>query len=223
MVRVRIIVEGQTEEAFVQGPLYHWLAPLGVFLEPTLIGVPGKKRGRVTFERVRDDVTRTLRQDHSVYCSTLIDLYGIGGGFPQQPGGSADTSVARVEHLEASLAAEIQSNASLHRPELRFSPYVQMHEFEGLLFSDPSILADGMFRPDLGPQLGAIRAAFPTPEDINDGPASAPSKRLIALDGRYEKVISGFLAAEQMGVAVIKEQCPRFRTWVDRLATLGTK
>lgn len=96
-----------------------------------------------------------------------------------------------------------------------------MHEFEGLLFSDPASLAQAMFQPGLEGSIREIRNAFSTPEDINDGAETAPSKRLQKLHGGYEKVISGTLAAEQMGIETIRRECPRFRTWVERLGALG--
>ncbi len=50
----------------------------------------------------------------------------------------------------------------------RFLPYVQMYEFEGLLFSDPAKLAQGLGEADLEADFAKIRAGFPTPEEIND-------------------------------------------------------
>jgi hypothetical protein len=107
------------------------------------------------------------------------------------------------------------------RPDIRFIPYVQIYEFEGLLFSDPVALAQGMFRDDLQPKLLAIRNDFATPEDINSGDQTAPSKRIRQLDQSYNKTISGVLAAERMGINVIRAQCPRFNAWFERLAALG--
>ena len=45
-----------------------------------------------------------------------------------------------------------------------------MHEFEGLLFSDPGRFAGGIGRSDLEAELQAIRDGFTTPEEINDSP-----------------------------------------------------
>ena len=221
MPRVRIIVEGQTEEQFVLGPLRNALAIHGVFLEPTLIGFLGGRGGRVTFQRVRDDVIRTLKQDQSVFCTTLIDFYGLGKGFPIIPQVLSTTAHDKVGFLEQSLYDAVLGEIAAFRPDRRFIPYIQLHEFEALLFSDPAILAAGMFRPEFEGRLQAIRNAVGSPEEINDGPTTAPSKRLLQLDGRYAKVISGALAAEQIGIDRIKLHCPRFRAWVDRLITLG--
>ena len=60
----------------------------------------------------------------------------------------------------------------------RFVPYVMMHEFEALLFSDCDAFARGIFRPELGTDFQRIRDAFDSPEEIDDSPITAPSKRI---------------------------------------------
>lgn len=220
MARVRVIVEGATEESFVSGPLYDALVPHGVFPIPTVLGVPGRKGGNVTRQRVIGDVLKSLKQDQGIYCSTLLDLYGLGDGFSVPPGLANRPGSEKADFLENALRSEVAEHIPQFRPDIRFIPYLQVHEFEGLLFSDTGALARGMYRPDLQPKLKAIRDAFASPEDINDDPKSAPSKRLMSLDGRYDKVISGTLAAEEMGIEAMRSQCPRFRQWVDRLVLL---
>src|ERR1700731_3845669 len=157
MARVRVIVEGQTEEQFVLGPVRESLAAHGVYLEPTLIGVNGGRGGRVTFERVRNDVVRTLKQDRTVFCTTLIDFYGLGRGFPAIPPDRSRTPHDRVMFLERALYDDVVSEVAELQPDRRFIPYIQLHEFEALLFSDPATLAAGMFRPELEGRLQAIR------------------------------------------------------------------
>jgi hypothetical protein len=221
MSRVRVIVEGPTEESFVSGPLYSALVPYGVFLHPIVLGVPGHKGGNVKYQRVKSDILRTLKQDPTAYCSTLFDLYGLGEGFPAQSHAIRLSGAAKAEFLEQSILQDLIQDIPQFRPDVRFIPYIQPYEFEGLLFSDPTALAKSMFRADLEPHLRAIRNKFETPEDINDSPESAPSKRILHLNHGYSKVISGTLAAEEMGIDVIIGQCPRFRSWFDKLAALG--
>lgn len=220
MARVRIIVEGQTEEQFVLGPLREHLAIGGIYLEPTLIGANGGRGGRVTFDRVTNDVTRTLKQDQTVFCTTLIDFYGLGSGFPPIPPASAMNAQSKAAYLENALLNRVVSQVPSLQHHRRFIPYIQIHEFEALLFSDPATLAAAMFKPAFEVDLRAIRNNYQTPEDINDGPTTAPSKRLLQLDGRYAKVISGAIAAETMGIDRIKYECPRFRDWTDDLGAL---
>lgn len=222
MKRVRVIVEGPTEESFVKGPLYSALVPFDVFVSPIIIGVPGRKGGNVTYDRVKGDILRSLKQDATAYCSTLFDLYGLGKGFPDIGSLTLDGS-SRADHLQRALLNDLNTEIPQHRPDIRFIPYIQVYEFESLLFSDTACLARGMFREDLKPKLEAIRNSFSTPEDINNSPQTAPSKRILGLNPAYNKVISGVLAAEEIGIDVIKAECPRFRLWFEALAALGTK
>jgi hypothetical protein len=67
------------------------------------------------------------------------------------------------------------------RPDRRFLPYLQLHEYEGLLFSDPRAFASGIGQPHLTRQFERIRREFASPEEINDDPHSAPSKRVLAV------------------------------------------
>lgn len=92
-----------------------------------------------------------------------------------------------------------------------------MHEFEGLLFSDCPRFAEGIGRPDLAPQLQTIRDTFHSPEEINDSPLTAPSKRVTALVPGYEKPLLGTLAVLQIGLDAIRAECPLFRQWLKRL------
>src|ERR1019366_7833436 len=74
--------------------------------------------------------------------------------------------------------------------------YLSLHEYEGLLFSDPDALAHALRQPSLAHPFHQVRNDFPTREDINDDPESAPSKRVIAIYPAYRKVIEGALAAK---------------------------
>jgi hypothetical protein len=103
----------------------------------------------------------------------------------------------------------------------RFIPFIVMHEFEGLLFSDCRKFAEGICRPDLKHQFQAIRDAFATPEEINDSPITAPSKRVESLIPGYEKPLLGTLAVLNIGLDAIRAACPNFRSWLTRLESLA--
>jgi len=103
----------------------------------------------------------------------------------------------------------------------QFLPYVQMYEFEGLLFSDVEKLASGLGVTEVRDSFAAIRDGFSTPEEINDSPETAPSKRLLALMDRYEKPLYGSLAALEIGLDKIRNECGRFDGWVSRLEKLA--
>lgn len=99
----------------------------------------------------------------------------------------------------------------------RFVPYVMMHEFEGLLFSDCKRFGDGIRRPDLAAHFQGIRDGFNSPEEIDDSPISAPSKRVESLVPGYEKPLLGALAVLEIGLQAIRAECPNFRAWLESL------
>ena len=105
----------------------------------------------------------------------------------------------------------------------RFVPYVMMHEFEAMLFSDCDGFASGIGRSDLAPKFQEIRDAFGTPEEIDDSPDTAPSKRVQKLVPGYQKPLMGTLAAIEIGLEAIRAACPHFRGWLERLERLPTK
>jgi hypothetical protein len=92
-----------------------------------------------------------------------------------------------------------------------------MHEFEGLLFSDCRRFAEGIGRPELCPKFQAIRDAFGTPEEIDDSPLTAPSKRVQSLVSGYDKPLLRTLAVLHIGLDTIRAECLHFRQWLDRL------
>ena len=221
MTRIYVVVEGATEESFISRILAPSLWSRQVYLDPVLVGPPGHRGGNPKYARVKKDVLRQLKQDQSAYCSTLFDLYGLGTDFPGLPLPPNLQNVEKVLRVERAVKADIVAEAPDLRPDVRFVPYVQLHEYEGLLFSDTHAFASGMAQPHLAQQFQAIRGAFPTPEDINDHPQTAPSKRVLRIYPRYRKVLDGTLAAQAVGINRMKQECPHFRDWVAQLEAFG--
>lgn len=221
MIRVYVIVEGQTEESFVGDVLASSLWPNQVFLHPIILGPPGHKGGNTSFIRVKKDVVTQLKQDRAAYCSTMIDLYGMGRGYPGTPAPAGLSNLEKVRHIERAFKNDVVSELPDLRADVRFLPYLQLHEYEGLLFSDPPRFATGIGQPQLTSGFQTIRDAFATPEDINDNPNTAPSKRVAQYYRPYSKPIDGLRAAKAVGVARMKQECPHFCDWVTRLEQLG--
>jgi hypothetical protein len=166
-------------------------------------------------------VVSHLRYDKECYCTTFLDFNGRGTGWPEIPTATKGSLEQKAQSIEQAFHSDIvREIGHTFRPE-RFIPYIQMHEFEGLLFSAPEALASGIGRPQLEEPLRAIRAAFPTPEDINDGVATAPSKRIRDLARSYDKVFQGNLVALEIGLARLRKECPHFHAWIRRIESLG--
>lgn len=217
-----MVVEGQTEESFVKNLLTETLWPKNVHPTPILLGSPSHKGGRTSYVRVKKDILRQLKQDTAAFCSTMIDYYGLGAGFPGYPPSGNLSALAKVQYIEHAMEHDIGAEIPEFRPDLRFIPYLQLHEFEALLFSDPTKLADGIYQPKLARQFQNIRDQFDSPEDIDNSPDSAPSKRILALHRSYQKVSEGTLAAFAVGIPAMRAQCPHFNEWVQMLETLST-
>ena len=78
---------------------------------------------------------------------------------------------------------------SQYNAETRFIPYIEMHEFEALLFSDADILAEKTGINIV--EIKKVIEAYDNPEEINEDPEKAPSKRLEKLKTGYRKVGHG--------------------------------
>lgn len=209
-----IIVEGKTESTFVREVLSPYMWASGIF-DVRAIQVSTsrhQKGGMVNYDHFEHDTKRYLLQESDVLVTSLIDYYALPNNFPGYADamGGFEDSLSRVESLEQSLAARI------NHP--RFVPYIQLHEFEALLFADErgfaGLIGGEGSRDKL---LREICTQFPNPEDINDHPSTAPSKRLAAIIPGYDKVIDGNFIALENGIDAILDRCPRFRKWVETL------
>jgi hypothetical protein len=158
---------------------------------------------------------RLLLRDSSAVCvSTLLDFYGLNDDFPGRTDPSGRTPAERVEHVESAMKRDI--------PDSRYHPFLLLHEFEALLFVDPGEIARVVQLPQSESRLRGIRSAFPnTPEDIDDSPATAPSKRIASACGNaYKKAVHGPVIAGRIGLAAMRRECPHFDAWLRMLECL---
>ncbi len=226
MPRLYLFAEGTTELTFADTVLKPHLAHRGVYLHPPVLIAHAKRKGRVhrgggrKYAPMKNDIRRFLAQERGgdVFFTTMIDLYAIHTEFP----GLADAEklrhlpAKRVEALEQAFAKDIGDD--------RFVAYIQLHEYEAYLFSEPTWL--GYFYDHHDKQIAALKAiadGYATPELIDDGQHSAPSKRIIAELPDYEdaKAAVGPQVAELIGLDVIRSKCPHFAAWLSRLEKLG--
>ena len=172
---------------------------------------------------VKQDVVTHLKEDPQCLASIMVDYYALPqAGEKVWPGREEAGRLPfsqKAPTIQDALLEEICDAMGKGFDPRRFLPYVMMHEFEALLFSDCERFAQGIGRPNLAPRFQEIRNAFETPEEIDDSPATAPSKRVQALVPGYEKPLMGTLAVLEIGLEAIREQCPHFRTWLERLET----
>jgi hypothetical protein len=220
MVRVHVLVEGQTEETFAKRVLQPHLNLHEVFLSPRKIGKPGHRGGIGEYARAQRDIVTTLTQDTTAFCTTMFDYYGMPCSWPEREAAKRRPFGEKPITVERAVLADIVAELGSGFDPGRFIPYVQMHEFEALLFSDPKVLADGLELPNHS-QIQSIREQFGSPEEINDSEHTAPSKRIMALNRGYSKVTDGVLISQKMGLDVMRRECSHFNEWVRKLEALA--
>lgn len=215
MKRIIIICEGQTEQEFCHDVLYPHFLSLGIVIEtPT---IKKNKGGIVSWAALKYQIETTLKQDSTATVTTLIDFYGIHANheFPQwqEVQGHNDKSQA-MELMEKAMLQDIDPALS-HR----FLPYIQLHEFEALLFCDLGVLNNGFDKNDFKDYayLKQTMEAYENPEDINNSSLTAPSKRLHRIFKSYNKVLHGPLITETIGLPKLRAKCPRFGAWISKL------
>ena len=220
MIRIHIICEGQTEELFVNSLLKQPFSKKRFDLRPSLVGKPGHKGGNIKFERLFFDIRNRLLSDPTGYCTTFFDYYGLPNDFPGKGITNRNDPIVKKSktlHKEVEKIIEGKLGNDVVR---RFIPYVQMHEFEGLLFSDPKKFAASIERRDLNEYFQSIKNQFSSPEEINDDSETAPSKRIEYRIKDYEKPLMGCIAALGIGLNTIRKECKLFDSWLNKLESL---
>jgi hypothetical protein len=225
MPRLLIHVEGQTEETFVNDILREHLMRFGFStVSARLVGNPrlrSRRGGIRSWESVRKDILRHLKEDAGAISTTMVDYYALPQDWPgRAEAPRKNSSSAKAECVEAALLTNITEEVGLRFDPRRFIPLVVMHEFEALLFSDPDRFAQGIGKGDLAAELRTIRQDFESPEDINDSVETAPSKRVERLFPGYEKPLHGPLAVMEIGLSAIRKECSHFNRWLERLEGL---
>lgn len=221
MSRVNVVVEGPTEVDFVREVLCRHLAPWGVFPVARAVSTsnrPGAiRRGGVSYySRIHQDIRRWCRQDPGAKVTSMFDLYGLPTDFPRWEKASLEQDIyARFRLLEEGFAESVGCR--------NFIPYLQLHEFETLLFTNIEVLAT--FYPENADALQRLRAetdAFDNPEAINDRAELAPSKRIMSAIPGYRKKATGNVAVLEIGLEHIRNRCQHFGAWLCQIESLGT-
>ncbi len=212
MIRLAITVEGETEEDFVDQVLALHLHSREIYPTPILLGRARRSfrsGGNVSIDRLASDLATNYHRFDFV--TSLVDYYGF-----------KDKGTSTVKQLEHDIKREVEKKVNLGWDERKVILYVQRHEFEGLLFSDVKAFSDVLgANTAVVKQLESVREHFSTPEDINDHPDTAPSKRIAQAIPTYNKRINGPLIAQEIGLPTVRRECPRFNAWLSHLESLA--
>lgn len=212
MTRVHVFCEGQTEDVFVREILSPHFLRMNVWLNPIILRTGPQSRGGVsTYGKIRWQVENKCKEDTTAWVTTMLDFYGLPTDFP--------TITPHGDSLTRAKAAESAFQMDIAQPN--FIPNIVVHEFEGLLFSAPAAFAEWFDDTCIVDSLTRVRNGFATPEDIDDGPATAPSRRILAVCDTYDKVAHGSLIALDIGLGTIRRECTHFAAWIERLEKLN--
>jgi len=197
-VRVGISVEGATEERFVKAVLGPYLSGRGIYLTPISMD------GDVSVDKAKSELQKMANSFDCV--TTLYDFYGFKNK-------TLDDNKASLERrLKDAVHDGVRS---------KLIPYIQMYEFEGILFSCPDAMEQGLNEEGVKEWCQGVLNAFNgDPEAINNSRETAPSKRLEKYTG-YRKTTHGPNIAAQTGIEKIRESCTGFDEWLNKLEALA--
>jgi hypothetical protein len=230
MIRLHFTVEGQTEEAFVKHLLMPHLATKGVFADVRKTLTSEDRRNAIEYRggfrrgdaypTVKRDILRWMQEDDHPECryTTMFDLYALPESFPA-PRSIPFEPYQKVAALEGAFKADI--DASFH-DKGRFIPYIQLHEFESLIFADPQALDwEYLEHNEAISNLVAVRRIKGNPEEIDEGPTTAPSKRILREIPEYHKNVAGINVVRHIGLEKLLQECRHFRQWLEKLENLA--
>jgi len=219
MNRVRVLVEGQTEQAFIKDILRPYFDPRQIYLH----AVKFRRRGGIIpYERAKDVILRSLKEDADLICTTMVDFYGMPANWPgRDQANRCRSCVEKAYRVEGGILGDVTKSLGSSFNPRRLMPYVQMHEFEALLFSSPAKLAESLGIEKTIPVFMAIRNEFSNPEDINDSYDKCPSRRIEGVFQGFKKTINGITAAGRIGLETMRQECPHFNEWIRKLEDIG--
>lgn len=224
-VIINILCEGQTEERFVSKVMKPYLKDYGIVLKPRILLTSKKKNqrgGMINYSQAKRDVENWIsenrnRKSETHYYTTMFDFYALSSDFPCMDEIEKYTDAyGKVSAVERAMTEKFQVS--------NFVPYIQLHEFEALLFSDISKIVDRF--PKQKRTITNLQKVLDgcngNPELVNTGRTTAPSKRITAVvgEGRYHKVQDGVNIACRIGIDVMMNKCRHFKEWIDNLIAL---
>lgn len=219
MRKIFVYVEGPTEERFVKTLLVPHLEHCEIYCQPIVATTkfvcaqPVFKGGAPKYHKARKEIWRLLDDSSGVAVTTMLDYYGLDSSYPGRSSPSGINCYERVRFVEEAIREDIGN--------VKFMPFLTLHEFEGLLFSSPQAMAASLpGGHGLQGTFETIRRKVKTPEEINDQEATAPHRRILNAYPNYQKPLHGSLIAARIGLEGIRTQCPHFNGWLSELERL---
>ncbi len=227
MIRINVVAEGYSELSFVKKALNNYYGGAPLFDSRCVLTSTDKKTdyeyrgGMKTYSKAKRDIEQWLVTDQQAYVTTMFDFFRLPPTFPgYEQARQISDHQKRVEFLEDELKKDILAS----HPEIlecRFIPYIQLHEFESLLYTDIRVLEYDYLEPD---EIRSIERLYEAtkhipPEAINHGAETAPSKRLSNILP-YQKGEAPAEWLQVLTVGQVREKCPHFSDWLHKLENL---
>ena len=224
---IHVLCEGQTEQGFVEKVLRPYLQDNGIKGVNGILITTNKKKnargGLLSYNHALTDLRLLQRTkidgdfERHIF-TTMFDFYALPDDFPGfEKIKTIRDPYLKVSNLEKDFADEINDN--------RFIPYIQLHEFEALLFCGIEYIAE--LYPGCEKRCKQLTQALQNvgnPELINNSPHTAPSKRIIkAIEGdnkthyNYNKPKTGRFVTEKIGIDELRSKCKHFDEWIEKL------
>ena len=227
MKYINIVVEGSSEESFVNDVMVKHFVPLDKYISVRKIltgwdKVNNKpaKGGLLKYDKLKNDINRWIKSDNGkkdTFYTCFVDLYA----FPKEAESPYTNEIQKIKDpykkikvLENAIKSDIGTPL--------FIPYVQLHEFEAFLMVCPDRMS--VLYPDKQSKIEILKKDISniSPEEVNESPLTVPSKRIIKLIPEYEgqKAQAGPLVAEDIGMTELRAKCPHFNEWITKLENL---
>ena len=215
-----VIVEGKTEKNFVEQILVPHFCQYQIQVRAVLATKKGQSGGDIKFIRILRDLKKYLKQREHTHLTLLVDYYGIDRNWPGLVASKDKTTpFEKAMVVNSEIMKEIKEQFGDYIALQRFTPYISMHEFEALLFSDTTILAETLKVKQT--ILDKVIQECGEPENINDNPDTTPAKRLAKFSSRFSKTTTGVALVQNIGLATIRKKCPVFNAWISTLESLN--
>ncbi|MBQ7651398.1 MAG: DUF4276 family protein [Victivallales bacterium] len=219
MIRLNITTEGLSEKVFVDSLLCAPLLEKGIQAIAYSVTTSVDRRigrsfkgGLANYAKVKRDLERRFREYSSPHdrFTTMFDLYALPADFPEmEKAHNEQDPYRKVQILEQALFDD------LHEP--RLIPYIQLHEFETLLLTEPDKLIVAYPNQKNAINNLVTEVGRENPELINGGKETSPSKRILKYLPEYDKVNAGLMTVISIGLSKLRERCRHFNEWLSVL------
>ena len=220
MKKIFIVTEGQSETNFVKKVMVPYFADRCILIPNTVITKTDNRRGRTykggvaNYSQIRNTLSKTLAvssKDKDAFVTTMFDFYRLPTDVP----GVMDSEKICDPYEKVELIERGILNSEGYDGKF-FFPYIELHEFEAMLFTDITKLKEAYFEYDLTALEECIKVQS-NPELINNGEETAPSKRILNCIDCFDKANVGVDVLGKMGIENIAEKCRHFSEWMNRI------